>query len=285
MAEAATAAPVEPQAPPQTEEPKQPSAEPEPKLAPKPPGENRFAFLARKEKAIVQERARLKAEGETLAKQRQEYESVRQRQASYAQNPLNVLDDLAQVLGVDRKQAYEMLTSGILSDGKPTPELVAAQSRAETEKLRAEIEKLRKDQVERDQKNNETAQARAIEAYKSEIQDYLGQHAEEFELITTLGQYEEVVYETAEALYQQAGKVPTIKEAAEKVEKFLEEQAEKVSKTKKLAARLAQKPKEEPKTLTNALTSAPSVLGGAPKSESDRIARALAALDRSGGKP
>ena len=100
----------------------------------------------------------------------------------------------------------------------------------------------------------------------------------------------DLVYDTVEAYFDKTGKVLSIPEACDLVEKYLESQVEKSLQTKKLSARLpkASEPTdkrpapESPaprRSLNNQnyTSSTPTLVS--PKVENDRMARAMAALD------
>jgi predicted phage-related endonuclease len=78
-------------------------------------GANRFAFLAKKEAAIVRQRHELKAQMEAMTSQRSEMEKLRAeidevkgRKASYRSNPLAALEDAG--------LSYKELTDFILNN-------------------------------------------------------------------------------------------------------------------------------------------------------------------------
>lgn len=98
------------------------------------------------------------------------------------------------------------------------------------------------------------------------------------------------MYDTVEEYFAKTNKVLSIPEACDLVEAYLEKQVEKSLATKKLSSKVS-RPQEEPnatpqpsaqqrKTLTNTnyTSSTPSLVS--PRVESDRMSRALAALDQ-----
>lgn len=210
---------------------------------------------------------------------------------------------------------YDEITQAQLNDGELPPQV-------EIKKLREEIEAYKS--AQKQEKDHETERAlaqaksqaeaqeqKAIESFKSEIGQYLTDNSARYELI----QYEanqDLVYDVVDEYYtrtqalaqkrfddgeitqdQVVGKVMTIKEAADKVEEFLEQKYNKsreLSKVKalwgaipkdiqnKLAKPEINKPNQTPpKTLTNQLSARPS----APKqtkvlSDQERVQKAIA---------
>lgn len=261
----------------------------EPKLS---EGANRFAFLAKKEQAIVRQRQELKAQIEAinaqrseLDKMRAEIESVKSRRSGYKSNPLSALEDAG--------LSYKELTDYILNNQQISPE---QKLKALEEKFESKIEALerqRQEEREAQQRRYEEQQAQreqqVIEEFKSEISSYIVSHKDTYEL-TNLYDSSDLVYDTVDAYYEKSGKVLSIPEACDLVEKYLESQVEKSLKTKKLSARLpkASEPTDKRpapeapaprRTLNNQTytSSTPTVVS--PKVENDRMARAMAALD------
>lgn len=266
---------------------------PEPQAeTPKPgDGANRFAFLAKKEAALVRQRQELKAQMEAINSQkseldklRQEIESVKSRRSSYKTNPMSALEDAG--------LSYKEITDYILNNQQISPEqkLAALEEKFESkiqamERQREEERRLYEERAEQERLAREQA---TIAEFKTEIGSYVSKHKDTYEL-THLYDSSDLVYDTVEAYYDQSGKVLSIPEACDLVEKYLEKQVEKSLQTKKLSSRLtksdtppdvAQKSEPAPRRSLNNQTytsSTPTVVS--PKVENDRMARAMAALD------
>jgi hypothetical protein len=261
----------------------QEAAAPQPKPA---EGSNRFAFLAKKEAAIVRQRHELKAQMEALASQRSEVEKLRAeieqvkgRKASYRSNPLAALEDAG--------LSYKELTDFILNNNTVSTE---SQIKALQDKI-SEVENARqRDHQEREEAAKRQAAERevaVISEFKNEISNFISSKKDEYEL-TNLYDSSDLVYDTVEAYFEKTNKVLSIPEACQLVETYLEKQVEKSLQTKKLGSRF-QKPAEQPienkdpsaprRTLSNQnyTSSTPSMVS--PKVENDRMSRALAALD------
>jgi len=249
-------------------------------------GANRFAFLAKKEAAIVRQRHELKAQMEAMTSQRSEMEKLRAeidevkgRKASYRSNPLAALEDAG--------LSYKELTDFILNNNTVSTE---SQIKALQDKI-SEVENARqRDHQEREEAAKRQAAEREVQViaeFKNEISNFISSKKDDYEL-TNLYESSDLVYDTVEAYFEKTSKVLSIPEACELVEKYLEKQVEKSLQTKKLGQRF-QKPAEESiaksdpqaprRTLNNQnyTSSTPSLVS--PKVENDRMSRALAALD------
>ena len=250
-------------------------------------GANRFAFLAKKEAAIVRQRQELKAQFDALNSQkseldklRSEIDQVKGRKASYRSNPLAALEDAG--------LSYKELTDFILNNNTVSTE---SQIKALQDKI-DEVEQARQREAkERDEYSKRQAAEREVQViaeFKNEISNFISSKKDDYEL-TNLYESSDLVYDTVEAYFEKTSKVLSIPEACQLVETYLEKQVEKSLQTKKLGSRF-QKPAEETiaksdpqaprRTLNNQTytSSTPSMVS--PKVENDRMSRALAALNQ-----
>lgn len=246
----------------------------------------RFASLAKKEKAIVKRDLDLKAREQSLVEREKKIGEGSDRfeklKAEAPMNPLAALESL----GI----TYQQITDFILNQKKPSAELVAAE--AARKATREELDKASKAREDESKKLAEDAAAdakknheRIITEFRSEVAQFVKANADTYELINLYDQAE-VVSATIEQHFEatrDAGdpKVMSYKEGCDLVEKYLEEQVDKAKTTKKLQAKADPQPKVEsksplnakPRTLTNQLTpSAPA--HPRPLSREERIERA-----------
>jgi len=257
------------------------------------PLSQRFAMLARREQGIVKAQQDLKAKEAELAKREETLGSAgsleSQRKKEVAENPLKALE----YYGV----TYEQLTNFILQGEKATPEMTASKivdEKFEAFKKQQEEEKAAAAAKERE--DLEKQHQETLEQFRTDVQDFVKSHSEEYELINLYNQAP-LVISTIEQHFEatskdgKPGKILSFKEAADLVEKYLEDEAMKAMATKRLSAKGAPQPKVDPakageaetpaqqRTLTNTMSSsAPSLLS--PKTEQERMERALAALTR-----
>ncbi len=244
-----------------------------PVKTPPAPGADRFAALAKKERALQRQMAELKAQQSKVS----EYEAARK---AAAQNPVKALE----ALGL----TYEQLTQFLLNGNKPTPELEIASVKQEIERLRNETALKEKAAREAQEQAARAEYQRTLSEFNAEINDYVKSNADKYEL-TAMYQGESIVQATIEQHFNNTKKILSIQEATELVEKYFEEQVAAAQKTKKFQAKSQPKEGGQPKgeqaaktsspTLANELTSsAPSLLPA--KTESDRLRRAMAALEQ-----
>jgi hypothetical protein len=243
-----------------------------------------FSALAKKEKMIRAEQQKIAAEREQIQKDMEEVRKFNELKAKARMNP----DEYMKAAGL----TYEEYVEWKLNGGKPGPD-------AQNSMVREEIEKLKKELEDKDNKRLEEQRAQ-LEQQKNEvvanfvkgINDYLDENKETYELIHMMG-YQDAVVSTIDTQFQKTGKILSKEEAAKIVEEFLEGEVERLTKeSKKVQSRVkpvtpeAQAPNPNPqatsapKTLTNGMvsSSAPSMLPA--KTENDRLKRAMAALDR-----
>lgn len=274
---------------------------PEPAPAKDPKAESaasRFASLAKREKAIVARSQQIKAQEQQVLQEKQQLSDTLQRfeglKKEVAENPLRALE----YLGV----SYQQLTDFILKGEKPTPELqlMSLEQRMEERFKKQEDERAARLEEQKQIAQQETEEV--IEAWRQNVSTFIDSKPDDYELIQ-LNDGKPIVESLIEQSFHQEmkrweaegkpkhnpPKILSEKDAADKVEDWLAKQVEANLNTKKFQAKAAPQPKEESKspapaqqrTITNNMAaSMPSTLPA--KTEADRMARALAALDRVG---
>lgn len=243
-----------------------------------------FAALSKKEKALFREREALKAEKAALVADRARVAEIEARYGTKPKTPREALERY----GYDYKQATEFE----LNDGSPTAEFLARQAQEDVAKLRQEQADRDKKAAEDATKQAEDAKAEVITEFQDEIRSFIDDKAEEYELIK-FHDASGVVFSTVEEHYSKTGKLLSIPEAANMVEKYLEKRLDDLQNVKKFAKRRQAEPQPpEPsgqsrqpdtaqrRTLDNTVTSSMPTLVRSPRVEDDRMARALAALNR-----
>lgn len=236
------------------------------------PSSDRFAILARKEKAM-RDRVRQIEEQERAFRQReQELQSTYVPKDKLTKDPLAVLSEL----GIP----YDKITEQALAQQNPWEANVRA--------MKDEIASLRQ-MLETTQKTQQEQQTTQYQNAIKQIQHDVSQLVEsnpDFELIKNMGAADQVV-ELIEHTYKTEGRVLNTTEAAKIIEDYLFENTLKAAKLSKITKALtpAQAAAQEAKgtqpapTLTHTQTVAPSK----PMSEKDRIARAIAAFSQARG--
>jgi TPP-dependent indolepyruvate ferredoxin oxidoreductase alpha subunit len=255
-------------------------AAPAPAPAPEKPRSDRFAALARKEAEVFRKQQAVRAQQAEIARQAEEIRAFQEAKRQAALNPIDALKQLG--------LTYEQITEYVLNDNKPTPS-------AEVQLVRQELEEFKRVQREEQQRLVEQQKAmiaqeqqQIISAFRDEVNDYVTQHSETYELTALYGGHN-LVADVVEEHFKQSGKLLTIPEAAKLVEEHYEDLARKAQATKKFAATqqkvaspqgqtTATAPKIGP-TLSNDLSAVATAAPKSPRSDADRIAAALARLE------
>lgn len=276
------------QTPPASEAPSAPEIETPaaPVEAPKPQEDEnlakRFEALARKEKNLVTMRQRLKAM-ETEIKEKQktlsDFESLKKLSRENPEEFLKRFDT-----------DYQSLTDFYLNRETPTADTQVKLVREEIENLKKAQEEFKRQQMEEQAKKAKAEEEAMIEAFQEEISDFLSSHADDYELTLSSDTNQALVFDTIQEVYNQTGKILSKKEAADRVEEYLEEQllSLKALKKFKLKFGLQDEPKEgeeiksvaqDSKTLSNLTPSSSVPSNLPPQTEADRLKRALAKLN------
>jgi len=279
---------------PQVEEVK--AAPPESK--PEPLGD-RFAILAKKERALVQRDQELKARIADIEKREAALKSGVVPTQEFKEKPLQAL---AKQLGVDIKTAYDLVTQQALNgfDDPATPaEQAARLAREEVENLRAELRKERETELERAKSQAKAEEARTLQQFRQECHDFLGANKDKYELTAHFANGDELYNLVDEHWRQQVASVPPaqrrvlqLDEAAQLLEEHFEKQVETGLKLKKVSAKVQPAPNpaptqritpsEKPPALSNKLASSAGTTPSdepAPWDREARLKRAEAAFE------
>lgn len=268
---------IAPVVPPVPATPETPVAPPIPDTAAR-----HFSALAKKERALVKEREAFKAERQAFEAEKKKIAELESKYGAKAGSPREAL----QRYGFSYKDA----TDFELNDGAPTAEQIAREAQSEVARLREEQAFAQKQAAEIAAKHAEDEKLAVQQEFRDEIKEFVVAKAEDYELIQFHDAYE-VVYHTVEANFKKTGRLLSIPEACQMVEKFLEKRVADLTSTKKFAKLRSGDPQpteggpsrksEAPaptRTLDNSYTSSTPTLSASPRVEADRIKRALAAL-------
>jgi hypothetical protein len=223
----------------------EPAPEPEKPATRKIDDASRFAAIARREKAAREVEARAKQQEQAAAERLKEVESRITSAQKWEQEFEGIRKNPMQLL---KKAGYSLedVVKYVLNDEQATPDLAAREvDRAIQKQIKALEDRFAaKEQTWQQEKAAaEKAQFdRSVEHFRSRISDHLSANADALELthaeFSTAAEAENEVFELIRLQYQSTGDMLTIEEASERVETFLEERAEKLLKTKKLAGRI-----------------------------------------------
>lgn len=229
----------------------------------------KFAALTRRERMLLEKEKELKSREEKLKPTELTREAVKK-------NPKTALESVG--------MTFEEFTEAYLNqlEGKEHTPSTDDRINALYEKIEA---KERADIEERAKKEKEIEE-KAIYDFKEKIRASIESESEKYELINRSGVVDEV-YNLIEEYFNDTGKVMDIFEAADHVEKHLEEEAEKIFASKKISSRFSPIKKLDTQglppsavTLTNKQTASPAA-PIAPKTllpKEDSLARAAALL-------
>jgi hypothetical protein len=167
---------------------------------------SRFAALSKREKKIIEERAKFKeVEGKF-----KELEAIKE-----GKDPLKALEYHGYSLD-------DVIAHALGEDNKPEVDPV--------EQMKQEFEAYKKsqeDKVEEERKareeQNQNSIDEAINNHKQAIDSHISQNADKYELINNQSE-QELVWEVTEAYFNEHGEVLSVEDASNKVEKYLEDQ-------------------------------------------------------------
>lgn len=235
----------------------------------------REAALRDRERKAQEKEQQYSKELESLRAEINEFKGLREE---VKKNPTKALG----VLGTDYKTITERMLAG---EKEPSPEYSElTELKKEFMTLRQQLEQERQQNAEMAKKTAETEYHEAVQGFKSEISGFVKSQPEKFKAIA-INQSEELVYNLIDNYYRKTGQELPLPQACETVERHLREQVKKNLEDQELKAyflgpqgQASPKPgSSTPRTLTNNMTSSiPSMLP--PKTEADRMARAMARL-------
>ena len=237
----------------------------------------KFSALARKEAELYRARETVKAEKAAIEEAHRQVVAFEEARHAAKRDPVAAL----QALGI----SYDDLTEHVLNGGKPT-------ANAEVAALREELEQLRIDQETARAKAEAAATARlavehsaVIEEARSEAVAFVDANPARYEL-TSINNAATLVPQVREQHFARTGKLLTVEQAADLVEKHFETLADRIANARKVQSKAAPatpppaaSPPAERRTLSNSLTASTSSSPPKARTEADRIRAALARLE------
>ena len=213
---------------------------------------SKFAALSRKEKALRDRESEYESKFEEMERRLAEYEEAQQEpevdwEHMLRNDPLRALEEAG--LG------YDKLTELALNDGKLTPDMQLSAMRQELENdYQRKFEELEERLNAKEQSEVESYYDSVQENFQDQISGVVMSDPDRYELVQA-SEASALVYDVIEEHYNETGRVLDIEEAADAVESYLEEEAGKLMKLKKLSSRLGIDPREleamEQVTLSN----------------------------------
>ena len=179
--------------------------------------------------------------------------------------------------------SYDKLTELALNDGKLTPEMQMKLMREELEgDYKKKFEELENRLLEKEKSDEQRRYDDIQRGFKNEIDEYVNSNLDKYELIQA-NEANDIIYDVIEEHYNDTGRILDIEEAAEAVENYLEEEAEKLLKLGKLRSKFGiendleqeESPRQSQVTLSNAMSAQANER--VAKKLSDEESKALAA--------
>jgi len=260
-----------------------PAAEAAPAPVPEKPKErasDKFAALARKEAEVYRRQQAVKQQQAEIARQAEEIRAFQEMKRQAVMNPVEALKQLG--------LTYEQVTEYLMNDNRPTPSAEVMSLKQELDEFKRQQQSEQRRLLEEQRSRMEAEHQQTVEQFRSEVSDYIAEHAETYELTALYGGAS-LVSDVIEEHFKQTQKLMTTAEAAKLVEEHYEDLARKAQATKKFAVtqqkaaspqvpQQTQAPRMGP-TLTNDLTARVAANPQRPRTDEDRIAAALARLE------
>ena len=202
---------------------------------------SKFAALSRKEKALRDREAEYESKFEEMERRLAEYETQSQEpevdwEQLLRRDPLRALEEAG--LG------YDKLTELALNDGKLTPDMQMSAMREEIERdYKRKFEDLEERLQAKEEAEAEEYYNNIQDNFQHEIGSFVRENGENYELITA-SEADSLVYDVIEEHYNETGRILDLKEAADAVESYLEDEAGKLLKLRKISSRLGINPLE-----------------------------------------
>jgi len=214
---------------------------------------SKFAALSRKEKAIKQQEMQFKQTQSEMQKQLADLKAENERLLSEHSGYKTKIKERPLQTLKEEGLTFEQLTEMQLNDENPTTEMLMKKMREElSAQSKSELEALKKELADEKAKAESELQERTVSGYKKQIMEHVTSNADKYELIN-LNDAAETVFSVVEQFYENEGRILSVEEAADYVEKHFEDEANKILNAKKFAAKrvaIPPKPSEKPASLT-----------------------------------
>jgi len=216
--------------------PQAPEAE---KQTEQPPLHKAFAKIAKREAVALEKERKAKEVGAQIAELRKQIEQKESEEAEFKANPLKLIEKHGFTLDTLIEAALAA------KNGAPPEHVQKLEKRLEEVTKTLEQQKLEAEEARI--KEQVAYVEQQIEAYKQTLSDLVTENPDKYELIL-VHQAQDAVWNVVEKYFEDTQQVPDPVEVADMVEEYLEKEAEKLLEAKKLKARMAPPPTEEPKS-------------------------------------
>ena len=200
---------------------------------------SKFAALSRKEKALRDRESEYESKFEEMERRLAEYETNSQEpevdwEHLLRNDPLGALEEAG--LG------YDKLTELALNDGRLTPDMQMSAMREEIERdYKRKFEDLEERLQAKEEAEVEEYYNNVQDNFQEEIGSFVSQN--DYELINA-SEANGLVYDVIEEHYNDTGRILDMKEAADAVESYLEDEAMKLMRLNKISSRFGINPPE-----------------------------------------
>lgn len=234
-----------------------------------------YALLAKKERGLALKAHDLAQKQQAHKEREAEYQAWQTERASTKRDPVRFLE---KEFG---KDWYDKLTEVKLNGGKVTPELVleTIDERLGSFEKKHEAERLKA--AEAEQSKVQAEEQRMLETWRADVAGFVKQNAEAYELINHFEVHDRVTAKI-ESEFAKTQKLLSPKEAADLIEKDLEERGAKSKKFGKAPAAPASADKrfdpQQRRTLSNDMAATTPAAKPLPADDRERMKRALEAM-------
>jgi len=202
---------------------------------------SKFAALSRKEKSLRERESEYESKFEEMERQLSEYEQANQEpeidwEHMLRNDPLRALEEAG--LG------YDKLTELALNDGRLTPDMQMKAMREEIERdYKRQFEDLEGRLQAKEEAEQEEYYDHVQENFQDEIKGFVHQNPNDYELISA-SEGDSLVYDVIEEHYNETGRILDLKDAADAVESYLEDEATKLMRLNKISSKFGINPPE-----------------------------------------
>lgn len=208
------------------------TVEPNAETSTDPNWDAKFAALSRKEKEMRERESALETRLAELEAKLTQPEPTETKEPELPLEYRLKRDPIATLgeLGLD----YETLTNMVLNDGRMSPEMQMKLMREELESdYKSKFEELEAKLADKEIAEENEKYNQVINNFKTDLNNFI-ESSDEYELIKA-NEAQDLVYDVIEQYHQEHGRILDTSEAADQVEKYLEDELRKVlSKSKKL---------------------------------------------------
>lgn len=201
----------------------------------------RFSHLAKKEAELQRQRAELKQGQTQLMTERQKMQEIQTQLNSF--NELKTKDPVAALkhLGFSETDLFNFIAA---QEDRATPEEKAQKA------VQTEIQKFKDEQSQKEQELINRRNTETLQEFRQNITKTISSDPETFEYCNYHGPLaEDLIYETVAAVLETEKVVISVKEAAEMVEKYYEDQDNDMKTLKKRQPKVEEPVKQPPEQI------------------------------------